>query len=199
MQEFTDTTTHADWRDYAGELTAEQVAELESWEDQPDGGRGSQMRDQALAACARDMARRNRWAREYSDVAAPRDASWVGEWHDAFDSVNPGRYFEGGRWPHVHIGGLQNHDGSVKERWIDVTADVDDLDAGTARSLARFLVAAADELEAVAFAEAVAGLDDGEGISWQEAAREAAAPPLGAGRGRPALFCAHADTFGADL
>jgi hypothetical protein len=109
------------WRDYADELTAEQVAELESWEEQDDDGRGSSMRQKALAACARDMARRNRWARQYADIPAPTDATYTSEWHSFDDIETPARYFEGGRWPHVHVGGLQNPDGTVRERWISVT------------------------------------------------------------------------------
>jgi hypothetical protein len=105
------------------------------------------------------------------------------------------KVFRGRRWPHAHIGGLQDANGSVRERWITVDTDTDDLDAGTARALARFLLAAADELEQMAFREAVAGLDIEEGITWHEAAKEAAAPRLGAGRGHSALVCADADTF----
>jgi hypothetical protein len=75
----------------------------------------------------------------------------------------PWRYPPPGvRYPHVHVGGIQNADGSVRERWISITVDVDDLDASAARSLARQLAAAADQLEQVAFAEAVAGLRETE-------------------------------------
>jgi hypothetical protein len=189
MQEFTDTTTHASWRDFAGELTAAQVAELISWEGQPDGGRGSQMRDQALLVAARSYARRNRWDREYADVAPPADATYVHAWDPWDDVETPARYFEGGRWPHVHVGGIQNADGSVRERWISITANVDDLDASTARAIARFLVAAADQLEQVAFDEAVAQLRDLDGgVSYRDACAAGVA-----------VVQADADTFGAVL
>jgi hypothetical protein len=199
MQEITSETTAAHWRHYADDLTAGQVVEIAEWEQQPDGGLGSSMRRSALLMAARDYARRNRWARDYADVHPPIDASHAGDWDPVHDIEFPARYFEGARWPRAHIGGLQDANGSVRERWITVDTDTDDLDAGTARALARFLLAAADELEQMAFREAVAGLDIEEGITWQKAAKQAAAPPLGAGRRRPALVCAYADTFGGDL
>jgi hypothetical protein len=189
MQKDTDTTTHADWRDYVDELTLDQVEELISWEGQPDGGRGSSMRRKALAACARDMARRNRWAREYADVPAPADATYVHAWDPWDDVETPARYFEGFRCPLVHVGGIQNADGSVRERWISITANVDDLDPATARALARQLAAAADQLEQVAFDEAVAGLSDLDGgVSYRDACKAGVA-----------VVQADADTFGVAL
>lgn len=181
----------ASWRDYISELTAEQVAELESWEQQPDGGRGSDMRLKALVVAARSMSRQNRWQREYADVPAPRDATHVGDWHPYDDIETPARYFEGLRGPHVHVGGLQNSDGSVRERWISVTIDADDLDSARARALARFLLYAADELETAAFAEAVDQLrdiDTDEGVTYRDACRAGVA-----------VVQADADAFGAVL
>lgn len=193
------------WRDFAGELTQEQITELEGWEDasvDPLVGR-------ALLMCARDMVRRNRWAVEYADVAAPADATYSGEWHAVDDIETPARYFEGFRGPHVHVGGIQNPDGMVRERWITVDTDTDDLDAATARALARFLIAAADGLEQVAFSEAVAGWQSDtdadvvdaqvsryaslracsdQGISYRDACKAGVA-----------VVCAEADTFGAVL
>jgi hypothetical protein len=178
------------WHEYIDDLTVEQVDSLAS-SDSPDLG---ELGRRALLFAARDTVRRNRWAREYGNVAPPTDATLVDGRHPDGDieTPAPARYFDGVRWPHIHIGGMQGPDGTVRERWITVDTDTDDLDAGTARALGRFLLAAADELEQVAFAEAIAGLDV-EGITWQEAA----APSLGAGRGRLALVCADADTFGS--
>jgi hypothetical protein len=60
MQEITSETTAAHWRDYADDLTAEQVVEIAEWEQQPDGGLGTSMRRSALLMAARDYVRRNR-------------------------------------------------------------------------------------------------------------------------------------------
>jgi hypothetical protein len=187
MQNNTHTSPRPTWRDFADDLTFEQVGSLAS-SDSPD------LRDlgrRALLFAARDMARHNRWASEYRDVAAPADATLVDDWHPegGIENQSPARYFDGVRWPHVHMRGVQNPDGTVRERWITVDTDTDDLDAAGARALARFLTAAADELEQVAFAEAIAGWHsdtDTDGVSYRDACAAGVA-----------VVCADADALGA--
>jgi hypothetical protein len=78
----------------------------------------------------------------------PADATLVDDWHpeDGIENPAPARYLDGVFWPMLHISGVQNPDGTVRERWItvDTDTDTDDLDVATARALGRYLLAAAD-------------------------------------------------------
>ena len=84
----------------------------------------------------------------YADIPAPADATRVTEWDRVFDIDVLHRFFYGTQRGDVGISGYQNPDGSVRERFIHVSRGLDgrELDAATARVLARALIAAADEL-----------------------------------------------------
>lgn len=94
----------------------------------------------------------------YADIPAPADATKLTEWDRIFAVNVLHRFFYGsqrGERVRVEILGYQNPDGSVRERWIHVHAvpnprDDLELDAAAARELARALIAAADELDALA-------------------------------------------------
>lgn len=143
------TPTTAGWRELADRLTAEQVDMLASLErDHRTGAR-------ELRIAAEQMAREQRWERQYANVAPPADATSVGGWSDVYRDEPPARLFRGADHgvPQAQIAlhGYQRADGSVRERWIH--ADIPDnsrrngLSAGDARAVAAALLAAADALE----------------------------------------------------
>lgn len=94
---------------------------------------------------------------DLSDIAAPSEATWVGEWHFFEGSCGHGywiRHFEGRRWTvetsapdpiDIDHAGCQLEDGSV-ERWILLDGALD-LSADEALMLAETLSRAAEKLE----------------------------------------------------
>ena len=128
------------WRDVADQLTAAQIAQLESLErDEP----------QTLLEMARQWAAKNMTAAApFNHVAQPTGAVRTFDWQ--LDG-NWFRDFEGttrrGRQAHVQIYGRQQADGSTR-RWIAVhTRHLNGLDLTAARELAAALTDAADEIE----------------------------------------------------
>ena len=88
------------------------------------------------------------------DVAPPPDATKVFDWDHVLSDHELHRIFRGTRRGPVRIDGLQRHDGTVHGRrafYIDMDAlERQELDAATARELARALIATADELDELA-------------------------------------------------
>jgi len=128
------------WRDVADQLTAAQIAQLESLErDEP----------QTLLEMARQWATQNvTAAAPFDHVAQPAGAVRTFDWQ--LDG-NWFRDFEGttrrGRQAHVQIYGRQQADGSTR-RWIAVhSRHLNALDLTAARELAAALTDAADEIE----------------------------------------------------
>jgi hypothetical protein len=128
------------WRDVADQLTAAQIAQLESLErDEP----------QTLLEMARQLAAKNvTTAAPFDHVAQPAGAVRTFNWQLDGDWF---RDFEGttrrGGPARVRIFGRQQADGSTR-RWIAVdTRHLDALDPAAARELAAALTDAADEIE----------------------------------------------------
>ena len=143
------------WRDIADQLTPEQVAELDHWEQRPEPHQTDDHLREALLRAARDYAGRNIVDIRYSDVPAPPDATDTGAW----DKGEGGIYARFIRGTHrqvrhltVTIGGLQYSNGVI-ERTIRVQpgeTDDGEMTADLAREVAAALTAAADEIDAAA-------------------------------------------------
>ncbi|OBI53471.1 hypothetical protein A5707_11400 [Mycobacterium kyorinense] len=107
----------------------------------------------ADAITAAREAREAQWTVQYDHVPAPAGATHVHEWQAVHSVTVPTRYFEGthrGDLIRVDINGSQEGDGSVRERWINVSvADTraNGLDSANIRQGARDMIAAADELD----------------------------------------------------
>lgn len=138
--------THASWRDLADQLTAKQIADLEHWE----ATSTHPNRDEAILQDAQRHAQANAWARQYADVPTPPDATSVNKWTADSTIEVPARHFWGTDRDGVFICGYQKPDGSVRNRYITLDFQVEDMDAADARDLAARLIAAADELDALA-------------------------------------------------
>lgn len=147
------------WRDLADQLTAEQIEVLEEQER-------LEAAAFVLLWLAERKVERNHLARQYADVPAPADATSVD--HDDWENWNDGptRHFRGthrrDRRVHVGINGFQRTDGTVAERWVfaEIVGD-DSLTADEARELGTYLLAAADELDALNGCDACPVLDVG--------------------------------------
>jgi hypothetical protein len=149
------------WRGLAGELSAQQIAELEERERDPDSlvritGKPEYRFDgENLLQTARSYASNNLGA-AMIDVPDPAGAKMVYEWSDA-DSPHAFRQFNGitrtveskpGDTIDVVIRGLQLADGTVEERGILIYGAPDDnMATAEARRLAAALIAAADEID----------------------------------------------------
>lgn len=142
----TGTTT---WRDLADQLTAEQVANLELVER--DAIRYRQSAD-ALVRIAQSMIVTNLDQIRLGDIAAPADAIDTGLWEDDGDGGCQRSVIF---WKHpgvpeaVQVIGEQHDDGTVTNRLIYGSADLEAIDASTARAIAAALVLAADELDRI--------------------------------------------------
>lgn len=144
------TTNTPTWRDFADQLTAEQVASLEHCEsrlsvDHPHGVA-------ALAEHARDMAETNAVDARYAGVPLPAGAIQNDGWSRHCDTGNWYRLIEWAVIPtrtpavEVCIDGRQATDGTFT-RDVAVYAEDARLTTAQARALAAALSAAADELD----------------------------------------------------
>ncbi|OBK91495.1 hypothetical protein [Mycolicibacter sinensis] len=144
------------WRDLAGQLSASDIAFLEHLESNP----GTTATPFSLRIRAERMVRRDQLAATFADVPPPADATQVSHWEEDTDTSEPERHFWGtvrdvdGIGVQIH--GFQQADGRVTERCITVDCDLGDIDAGKARAVGSAFLAAADELEQLQSAGAVA-------------------------------------------
>ena len=158
----------SNWRDYTGELTAEQIANLEEWERDPS-------RPDSRLRAARAMAESNALQLLHGDVPEPPDAVEVGEWIQYGGAELARRDFSSGYLRQdgdlsVGMSGFQLSDGSV-HREITVDAGVG-LTAAQARALGLMLIDVADEIDqgrvwaqgpgAIPWAEFAGDDDEGE-------------------------------------
>lgn len=167
QQEGTTMTAPADtaqtWRDFADQLTAEQIAYIEHWEAHPevpprhDGApRTVDEQQSALLFTAREFVWRNNAKERFAHIAPPPGATYVSDWSgDVWDSGEPAtRLFEGTKRTcghmEIRIGGWQDSNGQTV--W-DITVDSNEkfndgqMSVAVARDVAAALIAAADELE----------------------------------------------------
>jgi hypothetical protein len=129
------------WTDIADELTPDQITLLRKCDC------GTNLRP-----LARSFAAHNLLQALHADVLPPADASGVCEWREVNAAAR--RFFCGtlrGTAVRVEIHGAQHADGSVSHRAIFVTTGNGvDLTPAEARKAAHNLLAAADEMDALA-------------------------------------------------
>lgn len=141
------------WRDYASQLTAEQVASLEHCESRLSPPVAAHPQGvAALAEHARDMAETNAVDARYADVPLPAGAIQNDGWSRHSDTGNWYRLIEWATIPtqtpavEVCVDGRQATDGTFT-RDVAIYAEDVRLTAMQARALAAALSAAADELD----------------------------------------------------
>jgi hypothetical protein len=133
----------SNWRDYAKELTAEQITDLEEWERDPH-------RPDGRLRAAEIMAASNALQLLHRDVPAPPDAAEVEEWISHGDGEPAERMFTSSYYREdedqsIKIYGYQRSDGSVNRKIAIDAGSV--FTSAEARVLARMLLDAADEID----------------------------------------------------
>jgi hypothetical protein len=147
------------WRDLADQLTPDQIAYLENWEAHPgvpmmsiEHENPQEWHRGSLIFTAQEFADTNKCAETCRDLPMPPDVTVIDGWSNWGDGELY-RFFDGTTRSDggvkVFITGRQYNDGRVeREITVNGSAHTDDrLSAGEARSAARMLVDAADELD----------------------------------------------------